>query len=86
MCMENKDYFNSLHQIHFELLKENDMILLHNTVRDADLSSSNTLQFCWLGPYCIHQDNGNSSYIIKELDGTVLSDSTAGNHLKHFHP
>ena len=43
MHMENKDYFNSLHQICFELLKENDIILLHNTVKDADLSSSNTL-------------------------------------------
>ena len=41
--MENKDYFNSLHQIHFESLKENNMVLLHNTVRDVDLSSSNIL-------------------------------------------
>ena len=84
--MENKDYFDSLHQICFELLKENDMVLLHNTVKDVDLSSSNTLRFRWLGPYRVHRDNGNGSYIIKELDGTVLSDSTAGNHLKHFHP
>ena len=85
MCMENKDYFNSLHQIHFELLKENDIVLLYNTVKDTDLSSSNILWFCWLGPYCVYWDNGNSSYIIKELNGTVLSDSTTGNHLKHFH-
>ena len=84
--MKNKDYFDSLHQICFELLKENDMVLLYNTVKDADLSSSNTLQFHWLGPYCVHQDNGNGSYIIKELDGTVLSDFTTGNHLKCFHP
>ena len=84
--MENKDYFDSLHQIHFEPLKENNMVLLYNTVKNADLSSSNTLWFHWLGPYHIHQDNGNSSYIIKVLDGTVLSDSTAGNCLKHFHP
>ena len=86
MCMENKDYFDSLHQIHFELFKENDMVLLHNTVKDVDLSSSNILWFYWLGPYCIHQDNGNGSYIIKELDEIVLSDPTAGNYLKHFHP
>ena len=62
------------------------MVLLHNTVKDADLSSSNTLRFRWLGPYRVHRDNGNGSYIIKELDGTVLSDSTAGNRLKRFHP
>ena len=86
ICMENKDYFDNLHQICFELLKENNMVLLHNTVKDVDLSSLNTLWFCWLGPYHIHWDNRNSSYIIKELDGTVLLDSTAGNHLKHFHP
>ena len=43
MCMENKDYFNSLHQIHFELFKENDIVLLYNTVKDTDLSSSNIL-------------------------------------------
>ena len=41
--MENKDYFDSLHQIHFEPLKENNMVLLYNTVKNADLSSSNTL-------------------------------------------
>ena len=86
MRMENKDYFDSLHQIRFEPLKENDMVLLHNTVKNADLSSSNTLRFRWLGPYRVHRDNGNGSYIIKELDGTVLSDSTAGNRLKRFHP
>ena len=86
MCMENKDYFDSLHQICFKLFKKNDMVLLHNTVKDVDLSSSNTLWFCWLGPYHVYWDNGNSSYIIKELDGTVLLDSTAGNYLKYFHP
>ena len=43
MCMENKDYFDSLHQICFKLFKKNDMVLLHNTVKDVDLSSSNTL-------------------------------------------
>ena len=86
ICMENKDYFDSLHQICFELLKENDMVLLHNTVKDVDLLSLNILWFCWLGPYCVHQDNRNRSYIIKELNGIVLSDSTAGNHLKHFYP
>ena len=43
MYMENKDYFDSLHQICFEPLKENDIVLLHNTVKDADLLSSNTL-------------------------------------------
>ena len=43
MHMENKDYFNSLHQICFELLKENDIVLLHNTVKDVDLLSLNIL-------------------------------------------
>ena len=43
ICMENKDYFDSLHQIHFELLKENDMVLLYNIVKAVDLLSSNTL-------------------------------------------
>ena len=52
--MKNKDYFDSLHQICFKPLKENDMVLLHNTVKDMDLSSLNILQFCWLGPYCVH--------------------------------
>ena len=37
--IENKDYFNSLHQICFKLFKENDMVLLHNTVKDMDLLS-----------------------------------------------
>ena len=41
--MENKDYFNSLHQICFKLLKKNNIILLHNIVKDADLLFSNTL-------------------------------------------
>lgn len=86
MCLENKDYFDDHHQIHLNPLKKNDMVLLHNTVKDANLSSSNTLHFHWLGPYCIHHDNGNRSYVIKELNRTVLSGPTAGNHLKCFHP
>lgn len=54
MCLENKDYFDNHYQIHLKPLKENDMVLLHNTIKDADLSSSNTLHFYWLGPYHVH--------------------------------
>ena len=41
--MENKDYFDNLYQIHFKLLKKNDIVLLHNTVKDVDLLFLNTL-------------------------------------------
>lgn len=43
MHIKNKDYFDNLHQIRFEPLKDNDMVLLHNMVKDADLLSSNML-------------------------------------------
>lgn len=84
-CFNNKEYFNDRHQIWTKPLKENNPVLLHNTLKDTDMSTDNTLQFQWLGPYQIHCVNGNGSYTIKELDGSVLHQSIAGNCLKCFH-
>lgn len=84
MRFNNKEYFDSIHRVLQESLSPDDMVLLHNTIKEADLSRNNTLRFRWLGPYRIHEARNNGSYLIKELDGTVCTESVAGNRLKRF--
>ena len=67
-------------------MKVNDLVLLYDFGREADISRVRKLHYWWLGPYKIAKVHDNQvSYWLKELDGTLLKGLTfAGRQLKKF--
>lgn len=85
MRMQGKDLFDETHRVQEDWLKADDLVLLYDSQREANMSIK--LAFKWLGPYRVAEsivDKG--TYLLKELDGTMLAGTFAGNRLKHFHP
>ena len=83
--LEGKKRHDKKHGIRHEKLALGDIILLHDTRREKDMSRK--LAFKWLGPYRITnvvKDQG--TYMLQELDGSQLSGTFAGDRLKKFHP
>ena len=83
---EGKERFDATHVLHAEPFKVGNLVLLHNTMREADMSSEQKMHFRWLGPYKIKQAIPlKGTYILEELNGEVLGGTVAGNRLKRFH-
>lgn len=85
MRLEGKERHDKKHGIRHEELAPGDIVLLHDTRREKDMSRK--LAFKWLGPYQICdlvKDKG--TYMLEELDGLRLASTFAGDRLKKFHP
>jgi hypothetical protein len=84
---EGKEYFDSTKRIRAEPIRAGDLVLLHNTQREKDMTRQNKLNFRWLGPYRVVRANPNKgSFTLAEVDGTELGGTVSGNRLKLFHP
>ena len=60
-------------------------MLLHNTRRKGDISTVLKLILRWLDLYRIQQvDQKKETYLLEELDGTLLYGIFSGNRLKKF--
>jgi hypothetical protein len=82
----NKIYFDEHHRRwpHDEQLREGDLVLLFNSSLQRNRHTK--LNDNWRGPYRIIEKAENSTYYrLAELDGTPLSGTTAGEHIKKFH-
>jgi len=79
------DDFNSKHECHLSsgnfLLGT--WVLLHETWLDAQMGNKGALR--WTGPYIVHRKVQETTYQLRELDGTVMRGSVAANHLKIFY-
>ena len=88
---QNKEFQDAHRNLRVSPLQKDELVLLHDTRLEDDLTSKNKLRFRWTGPYRITKDFHNGSYEIAELDGTIYRqmnpDSTAinGSRLKRFH-
>ena len=79
----NKDYFDENHRLRADDFNIGDLVLLHNTKLDKDMSHK--LAFKWLGPFRIKEAyTENGTFILEELDGAQIRGTIAGNRLKHF--
>jgi hypothetical protein len=82
----NKVYFDQHKNLRpdSQQLREGDLVLLYDS---ALQKNRNTKLFDkWRGPYRIVEKAENSTfYQLAELDGTLLSGTTAGNRLKRFY-
>jgi hypothetical protein len=84
---EGKEYFDRTRRIRAEPIRAGDLVLLHNTQREKDMTRQNKLNFRWLGPYrVVHANPNKGSFTLAEVDGTELGGTVAGNRLKLFHP
>jgi len=84
---EGKEYFDDSRRIRSEPINEGDLVLLHNTQRDKDMTRSQKLSFKWLGPYRVKRANlERGTFVLAEVAGTELGGTVAGNRLKLFHP
>lgn len=83
---EGKERFDATHVLHAEPFKAGDIVLLHNTMREADMSREQKMHFRWLGPYRVKEAIAQKgTYILEELNGEKLGGTIAGNRLKKFH-
>ena len=58
-------------------------VLLHETWLDAQMGNKGALR--WTGPYIVHRQLHDTTYQLRELDGTVMRGSVAANRLKIFY-
>ncbi len=82
---EGKNNFDKNYVIRQTTIIVGDLILLHDTRRKGDISTILKLALRWLDLYRIQQTNQKKgTYLLKELDGTLLYNTFLGNRLKKF--
>lgn len=81
---QNREAFNDNNVLRDPPLLVNDPVLLHDTIRDAEMTSGDKLRMRWMGPFRIAEVRDSGSYRIKEFDGTWARESIAGNRLKRL--
>ena len=79
------DDFNSKHE---RSLSSGDFllgtwVLLHETWLDSQMGHKGALR--WTGPFIVHRKLRDTTYQLRELDGTVMRGSVAANRLKIFY-
>ena len=66
-------------------LEQGGLVLLHDAVREVDMSKRRKLNYRWRGPFRIKTVlNHKGTFTLEELDGTLLKGTYAGNRLKVF--
>ncbi len=85
VCEEGKDNFDENYIIRQVTIVVGDLVLLHDIRRKGDISIILKLTPRWLGLYRIQQvDQKKETYLLEELDGTLLYNTFPGNRLKKF--
>jgi hypothetical protein len=83
---QGKEDYDATHVLHPKPFQVGDLVLLHNTQREGDMTREQKMRFRWLGPYRVTKaiiEKG--TYVLAELDGAELGGTVAGNRLKKFH-
>ena len=58
-------------------------VLLHETWLDSQMGHKGALR--WTGPHIVHRQMHDTTYQLRELDGTVMQGSIAASRLKVFY-
>ena len=77
MRQAKKEYWDDNKDIRKHEIKEGDLVLMWNSVREVDMSRDRKLDTRWLGPYRVHEarpDRG--TYRLAELNGVKLHSHT----------
>ena len=78
------DDFNRRYKVHasFSNFEVGMWVLRHETWLDGQ--KGNKELWRWSGPYIIHEKRENDSYVLRELDGTVMRGHVTAHRLKLF--
>jgi ribosomal protein S28E/S33 len=72
--------------LHSTPIKVEEIVLLHNTIREKDMSREQKMYFRWLGPYRVKKIiTLKEAYVLEELNDEELRDTIAENRLKRFY-
>ena len=84
VCQQAVDDFNHKHVHYLSSVSfvVGTWVLLHKTWLDSQMGHKGVLQ--WTGPYIVHHQLCDTTYQLRELDGTVMQGSVAANCLKVF--
>jgi hypothetical protein len=83
---QGKEHFDATHVLHTTPFEPGELVLLHNTMREADMSRDQKMLFRWLGPYRVKKAIAlKGTYVLEELNGVDLGGTVAGNRLKRFY-
>ncbi|KAI0040407.1 hypothetical protein FA95DRAFT_1454415, partial [Auriscalpium vulgare] len=79
------DDFNAKHagKFSFSDFAPGMWVLRHETWLDNQ--HGNKDQWRWAGPFIIHEKRDNKSYVLRELDGTVIRGHVTAHRLKLFY-
>ena len=83
--MANKQFFDNRRRKRQGILTKGDMVLLYNSRLDKQWSKK--LDNRWSGPYLIVEvKKTRGTYLLSELDGTIMDGVFPGERLKRFFP
>ena len=81
-----KEYWDEAHSATARNYEVGDVVVVYNSRFDTDYSLKSKLAFWWLGPYKIREAyKEKGTYILEELDGTLIKGTYAGRRLKIWH-
>jgi hypothetical protein len=83
--IKGKESFNQSYQICQTKIKEEDLVLQHDSIAKINMSQVRKLSYKWLGLYKVQKAIPNKgTYFLKEFDRTELASTYSSNHLKKF--
>ncbi|KAJ8454791.1 hypothetical protein ONZ51_g12825 [Trametes cubensis] len=78
------DYMRrNAHRLRLAEYEPGTWVLVHETWLDAQHGHKGALR--WAGPYVVFKRDESGSYLLRELDGTLMRSRVAGNRLKIFY-
>ncbi|KAL3692893.1 hypothetical protein R1sor_006544 [Riccia sorocarpa] len=82
--LKNKGRFDKRHRLRPTPIQEGDWVLVYDNSLDNQHSALRKFSKRWFGPYVVLQVNDNTTYGLRELDGTQLRRPIAGKRVKIF--
>ena len=76
--------FDKTHRIRPKKIEEGDWVLLYDSSLDNQHSTIRKFAKRWFGPYIVKKVYDNATYILSELDGSLLQTVMPGKRLKIF--
>lgn len=75
------------HKLRKTQLEKGDLVLLYDSKRATDMSTSVKLALRWTGPYRVHKQAAvTGAYHLETLDGIIINKTFSGDRIKYFVP
>ena len=65
--------------------EDGDLVLVYNSLRETDHSTSTKFQERWMGPFRVKEKLSSGSYRLEDMNGAVHSGTFAPRRLRIFH-